>query len=171
MCHLSSESIVGQRVGRTRVSPLAPPYAFVVVDTTGSDELHEELVINASMSTAWQALVDGERRRQWWSNLEIDPVVGGQFTERWVGPDGAEVLTKGLVMDVVPARLLRLRWADENWPAQTEVEIRLAPSDRGTIVQIRHAGWRLLPDGQHLAEEHRVGWRLHLSNLRAHLEQ
>ena len=146
-------------------------YAFVVADTTGSDELHEELLIDAAADNVWQAFVDGKRRRQWWSYLEIDPSVGGQLTERWVEPDGEEVLTKGSVLDVVPDRLLRLTWADEDWPAQTEVEIHLTPNERGTTVQIRHSGWRLLPDGHHLAQQHRAGWRLHLSNLRAYLEQ
>ena len=136
-----------------------------------SHEVHEEVVLAAKERAVWQALVDHRRRRQWWSYLELDPVVDGGFVERWVGPDGEEVLTKGSVLELVPGRRLRLSWADENWPAETEVEIRLCPSDGGTTVVVRHRGWDRLPDGERLAEEHRAGWRRHLANLRAHVER
>ena len=140
-------------------------------DTMDCDVVQEERAIDAPARAVWEALVDPEQRREWWSYLELDPVVGGQLTERWVGRNGEEVLTTGVVTEVVPARLLRMTWADEGWPAQTEVEIALLQSDGATTVRIRHAGWRLLPDGRRLAEEHRAGWRLHLSNLRAQLDR
>lgn len=134
------------------------------------DEVDEALVIGASPSTVWQALVDTDRRRRWWSYVELDPVVGGRFVERWRGAGGEHMLTSGSVVELLSDRLLRLTWSDENWPAETEVEITLADADPGTVVRIRHLGWRRLPDGERLAEEHRAGWRMHLSNLRDHVE-
>lgn len=129
----------------------------------------EELLVDAPPAEVWQALVDRGRRRRWWSYLELEAVVGAELVERWTAPDGQEVLTTGSVVDVRPGRLLRLTWSDESWPAETEVEISLTPAGGGTLVRVRHDGWERLPGGDRLAEEHRAGWRMHLSNLQRHL--
>lgn len=118
------------------------------------------MAIRASPDTVWRALVDAERRKDWWGYLELDPVAGGRFTERWTGPEGEPVVTSGTVLELVPDRRLRLRWSDQDWPVTTEVDITLTPRDEGTLVRIRHSGWNLLPDGHALADEHRAGWRV-----------
>ncbi|MBW3580464.1 MAG: SRPBCC domain-containing protein [Actinobacteria bacterium] len=139
-------------------------------DEAADDEVVEELLVTASPPSVWQALVDPGRRRHWWSYLELAPVAGSEFAERWTDVDGTPVLTSGSVLDVVPDRRLRLTWRDEGWPVPTVVEITLAPAESGTVVAVRHSGWGRLPDGLRLAEEHRAGWRVHLANLRRHLE-
>ncbi|MDP8936291.1 MAG: SRPBCC domain-containing protein [Actinomycetota bacterium] len=133
------------------------------------DTVEEEIVVDASAARVWQALVDADQRRSWWSYIELEPVVGGRFCERWTA-SGQEVVTSGSVLELVPYRSLRMTWSDETWLDDTEVEISLAPSDLGTRVTVRQSGWDRLPDGQRLAEEHRVGWRMHLSHLRDHVE-
>ena len=134
------------------------------------DEVGAEVVVGVPAGDVWRALVDGERRRQLWSYLEIAAVVGGGFTERWVDDDGREVRTVGTVTHVVPDQHLRMTWADERWPAETTVDIVLTPVQDGTKVRVRHEGWRRLPDGGRLAQEHAAGWRLHLADLQAFLE-
>lgn len=137
---------------------------------SGPSEVDEQIAIAAPPSTVWAALVDADRRRNWWSYLDLDPVRGGRFTERWRGPDGEEVTTSGSVVEIVSGRLLRLEWADEKWPSTTEVEITLSPDAAGTLVRVRHSGWEGLPDGRRVAEEHRAGWQTHLRNLRRVVE-
>ena len=131
--------------------------------------VEEEIVIRASATRVWEALVDPAQRRSWWSYLELDPVVGGRFRERWRVGD-QEIVTAGSVLESVPDRLLRLTWSDEDWPDHTEVEITLTPSDPGTRVTVRQSGWEGLPGGERLAEQHRRGWRMHLTDLRSHVE-
>jgi uncharacterized protein YndB with AHSA1/START domain len=135
-----------------------------------TDRVDEQITVAASPSTVWHALVDAVERRRWWGYLELAPVVGGGFIERWTGPDGDEVVTSGSVVEAIPERFLRLTWSDQAWPAATDVLIALEPVDRGTIVRVQHTGWDRLPDGARLAEEHRAGWRAHLTNLRNHAE-
>ena len=141
-------------------------------DAGGPVEVVEEETIAAPAAAVWRALVHADQRRRWWSYLDLDPVVGGRFTERWTGPDGTEMVTAGSVLEVTDRRLLRLAWSDADWPAQTEVEISLAPAPApgGTVVRIRHSGFERLPDGRRLAREHAAGWRAHLSNLRSAAE-
>jgi hypothetical protein len=38
------------------------------------------------------------------------------------------------------------------------------------LIRLLHTGWEALSDGAALAEEHRVGWRLHLEDLRRCVE-
>jgi uncharacterized protein YndB with AHSA1/START domain len=131
----------------------------------------EEELIAAPSSAVWRALVDGAHRRRWWSYLELDPVVGGRFTERWAGADGEEMVTTGSVLEVTEGRLLRLTWSDADWPAETEVVISVTSVAAGTLVRVQHAGFERLPDGQRLAQEHAAGWQVHLSNLRSITER
>ncbi len=142
------------------------------MDESGAGgDVDEQVFIHAPLSSVWQAIVDAEHRRRWWSYLQLDPVVGRRFIERWTDSDGEEVLTTGSVLELSSERLLRMSWSDESWPTQTEVVFTLTPSDGGSVVRVRHWGWGALPEGQRLAEEHRVGWRMHLSDLRDHVEK
>jgi uncharacterized protein YndB with AHSA1/START domain len=133
-------------------------------------EIDEAIVIAAPASVVWSTLVDAHRRRHWWPYLELDAVIGGRLVERWSRPDGTEVTTSGSVRDVVADRLLCVRWADDDWPAETEVTITVTPTGGGTTVRVRHVGRRQLRDGERLAADHRAGWRVHLTNLRDHAE-
>ena len=134
-------------------------------------DVSEEVLIAAPPVEVRRALVDADRRRRRWGHLELAPVAGGRFAERWTGPVGEEVVTAGSVVDVAVNRRLRLAWADADWPAQTEVEISLSPAHGGTHVRVRHSGFERLPDGRRLAREHRAGWRLHLSDLGSAVEE
>lgn len=128
--------------------------------------IDEQTTIGVPPSRVWHALVDAGERSRWWRYMELDAVVGGRFIERWTGPHGEEMVTSGVVVEATPPRVLRLTWSDPGWPADTEVEITLAPVEGGTVVRVRHLGWDRFPDGSPLEEEHRAGWRVHLTNLR-----
>lgn len=136
-------------------------------DESEVGEVTREAVIAAPPDEVWQALVDADRRKRWWSYLQLDPVIGGGFIERWTGPAGESMVTMGSVLEVTANRLLRLTWSDDNWPVETQVEISLSPTPGGTLVRVRHSGFERLTDGRRLATEHGAGWQLHLSNLRS----
>jgi uncharacterized protein YndB with AHSA1/START domain len=137
----------------------------------GPVELTEGEMIAASSNVVWRALVDADQRQRWWSYLDLDPVVGGHVTERWMGSDGREMVTTGSVLEAIDGRFLRLTWSDADWPAQTEVEISVTPAPGGSFVRVRHSGFERLPHSQRLAREHAAGWQAHLSNLRSVAEQ
>lgn len=103
--------------------------------------------------------------------MDIDTRLAGHFEEHWADSEGRQMRTFGHVVDVIPGRLLRLSWTDEDWPEPTTVEIRLHDAAGGTAVVVHHSGWERLPDGEQLAARHLEGWQMHLDNLRAFLEQ
>lgn len=131
----------------------------------------ESIAIDAPAHEVWRMITDAEARAAWWGYLDLDVTVGGRFVERWTDGSGREKLTTGVVTEVAADRLLALRWADEDWPAATRVEIHLARVGGTTSVRLLHTGWENLPEGVALAEEHREGWRMHLENLRRCVEE
>jgi uncharacterized protein YndB with AHSA1/START domain len=131
----------------------------------------ESIRIAAPAHEVWLAIVDAKRRAGWWEYLKLDATVGGRFEERWADGDGREQLTSGVVVEAITDQLLVLRWADEGWPATTDVELWLSETSGTTSVRLRHFGWERIPDGAALAEEHRTGWRRHLDHLRRHVER
>lgn len=139
---------------------------------SSSDEIvvDESIAIAAPTHQVWHAIVDAAARAAWWGYLDLDPRLGGRFEERWTDADGRLTRTHGQVIDLVEGRLLRLSWVDENWGQTTEVEVRVYDADDATSVRVRHIGWERLPDGAALAAEHGSGWKMHLENLRGHLE-
>jgi uncharacterized protein YndB with AHSA1/START domain len=128
-------------------------------------EVALEAVAAAPPEAVWRALVDHRVRGGWWPGTELDPAVGGRFTERWTGPGGEPKLTAGTVLDATPGRSLSLSWADTDWPADTTVTLDLVPVAAGTEVRLRHTGFGRLPDAARVTAEHRAGWRVHLADL------
>jgi uncharacterized protein YndB with AHSA1/START domain len=142
-----------------------------VKDGSAVPVVDESVQVAAPAEAVWRALVAPEERADWWPGLDLDPVVGGRFEEHWRDAAGTRRLTTGTVTALVAPRLLAFTWADPDWPGPTRGEWRLSQTGSGTSVRVRHVGWELLPDGGRLAREHRQGWRLHLDDLRAHLER
>jgi uncharacterized protein YndB with AHSA1/START domain len=141
-----------------------------VVEQQPQPLVDESIVIAASAHEVWQAVVLAELRAGWWEYLDLDATVGGRFEERWTDGGGRELRTSGTVTEVVTDRLLVLSWANDDWPTTTRVELRLVETGGMTLIRLLHTGWEALSDGAALAEEHRVGWRLHLEDLRRCVE-
>lgn len=138
--------------------------------TRDDPEICERTDVDAPISQVWGALVSPDERAAWWPYLTLDPSVGGRFEELWTDPSGDRKRTSGRVTAMEHPHHLALTWADDDWPAATRVEISLTATGTGTEVTIRHTGWRALADPEHLIADHRAGWRMHLHNLREHLD-
>jgi uncharacterized protein YndB with AHSA1/START domain len=136
----------------------------------GVGPITESMVLHASAGRVWRAIADPDARLRWWSYLVLEPVVGTRWEEHWT-LDGARRVTGGTVLVVHPRELLRLSWADDDWPATTEVDLTLEDRGARTTVRVVHRGWQDLPDGIGLRRAHVAGWRHHLRNLRAALER
>ncbi|MER7458824.1 SRPBCC domain-containing protein [Micromonospora sp. NPDC126480] len=133
-------------------------------------KVQQSVEIKAPVERVWRALVDADTRRGWWSYLDLDPVVGGQVKETWEGPEGANQTT-GVVTELAEGSRLAMDWADDGWPASTHVEFTLRATESGTVVQVRESGLDRIPDGDTVADEHRAGWQMHLTNLRKLVER
>ena len=95
--------------------------------------LELEAAIDAPVTAVWDALVDDEHRRSWWSYLELDPRPGGRLLERWRDDAGRPKRTEGEVLEIQPHRL-RCTWRDD-WPAPTELQLELQAEGAATRVR------------------------------------
>lgn len=130
-----------------------------------------QIVVSAPSSAVWEAFVNEEDRRRWWSYLSLEAHPGGQLIERWRDPSGQDRTTSGEVLEVEAPHRLRCSWRDDDWPESTDVELTLRPTADVTCVRIRHSGWeRLGALGPDLRSTHVGGWQVHLANLKRFLE-
>lgn len=143
---------------------------MIVGEQRSAPLVDESVVIAAAVHEVWRAVVVAEVRAGWWGYLQLDASVDGRFEERWTDGSGRQMRTSGVVTEVVVDQLLTLSWKDDAWPVATRVEMRLTEAGANTVVRLLHTGWQALPDGAALADDHRVGWRMHLDNLRRYVE-
>ena len=136
----------------------------------GADLLELEISVHAAAPTVWKAIVDDERRRDWWSYLDLDARSGGRLVEHWRDADGKPQTTTGEVLEAEAPHLLRCTWQDDDWPAATEIELRITDEDHGARVRLRHAGWERLGEWRSLRSAHEQGWKMHLANLKRYAE-
>ena len=136
-------------------------------DEIGVDET---ITVAAPHERVWAAIVNADDRAGWWSYLELEPTVGGRLEEHWTDGRGIPQLARGVVLNVVTGELLRWTWAEVG-QQPTQVEIRLDPEDSGTRVRVRETGWSSVSDAAERAAANREGWRIHLRNLRRHVER
>lgn len=138
------------------------------VETT-DDRIVIRLELPATAGAVWEVLVDPRHIAGWWSDyVRLEARPGGQLVERW--SDGSrEVTTSGRVTHVDPPQLLELTWAEDDWPAETQVEFSLTEEGeaRRTELVLVHSGWESLPGSRRgaLIRNHAAGWSHHMKNL------
>jgi uncharacterized protein YndB with AHSA1/START domain len=129
--------------------------------------------IPAPVEVAWVYITETAHLRCWWNDgVQLDPVIGGTFSEPWTDAAGRPMVTSGKVLSLKKFQELRLSWSDEGcgWPVETEVTFELEETPRGTRLTLTHGGWQGFRenDRDHLVDMHRQGWSEHLRNLAAY---
>jgi len=97
-------------------------------------EVSRELVVPAAPEEVWDALTSEERLAEWFANeVELDATAGGGAVFRWANGEAR----RAVVEEIEDGRLLRLRWWDEEAPAEvTVVAIAVTPVEHGTRVVV-----------------------------------
>jgi uncharacterized protein YndB with AHSA1/START domain len=148
----------------------------VVEARAGPGSVTLALTLPRPVGQVWAALTGPGHVAAWWGrHVSLEAVPGGRLVERWRdGETGREVVTAGSVARHGPPRLIEVTWADEGWPAETRVVVRLEPAEGGAAMRLalEHAGWDLFPGGEGpaLRDRHAAGWAAHLRSLEAYLE-
>lgn len=130
------------------------------------DEIKLEQQVAASPSRVWEALI---RPGLWWSDgVTLEPRIGGQFFEPW-SDGGIDHRTSGTITRMEPPHLLAMSLEDEDWDFETAVTINITARGDGSLVSLRHSGWKTAPEAERvqLVADHRSGWTRHLENLGA----
>lgn len=143
------------------------------IETT-DESLRVRFDAPASALRVWEALTRPAAIEAWWGdNFSLDARPGGSFREAW--SDGTRtVVTSGRVKRFEPPHALGLSWADDDWPAETDVLFTLTEQPEGsTTVTLDHGGFDAVADRdpRRLVADHAVGWRFHMEALRAYLEE
>jgi uncharacterized protein YndB with AHSA1/START domain len=100
-------------------------------------EVTRELVLPADPDEVWDAVTNPERLEEWLANdVELDLAPGGDGVFRW---ETGEV-RRAVVETVDEGRLLRMRWWDEEAPAEaTIVAIAIDEVETGTRIVVTDA--------------------------------
>ena len=108
----------------------------------------------------WRALTDPELLASWLMPNDFEPRVGHQFTFRTdpVPAHGFDGIVRCEVLELVPARRLRISWAGGG--LDTTVTWDLVPEGRGTRLLLSHEGFdarRSRPAGDDAHPRRRLG--------------
>ena len=92
-------------------------------------EVVREIEVDAGPEDVWEALTDAAHLEEWFANeVELDPRAGGRAVFRWDNGETREALVEW----VEEGTRIVLRFDDDGI-----VDLRVAPAERGSLVQIR----------------------------------
>jgi uncharacterized protein YndB with AHSA1/START domain len=115
--------------------------------TESLEAIKKTITVDASVETAFETFT--RRIGSWWptgshrvfeqgSSVVFEERVGGRVYER--APDGSEGDWADVIAWEPPERFV-LRWRVNPNRGPTEVEVRFAPENGGTRVELEHRGW------------------------------
>ena len=138
-----------------------------------SDTIKEEITINASAERVFEALVNPEKRMQWWGHgawrvtrSESDLRLGGKW-ELHVEGDGRTTCARGEYRTIERPHLLVFTWLPDWYEDATEslVRIDLAENAGATTIRLTHSGL-----ATQAARAGTARWPNVLTSLRTHVE-
>jgi uncharacterized protein YndB with AHSA1/START domain len=138
-----------------------------------SDDIVQEIVIDAPPSEVWRHLADREALSRWlMPTSDFEPRVGATFTFRTRPIEGWDGVVHCAVREVERPRRLVFTWASAAIGPETTVAITLEDLRGRTRVRLVHSGWSALPpERRWLVDEHQRGWaRLLDEGLKRHVE-
>jgi uncharacterized protein YndB with AHSA1/START domain len=150
------------------------------VENVGADVARVVRLLPGPVERVWDYLMDGEKRKTWFTDGTIEPRLGGRvsllFRHANLSPDetppekysmvhdpGVPMVGKVIVFD--PPRLLAITWEGEKPGENSEVFFELAP--QGDDVQLTLTHRKLCSDAERADVS--SGWHLHTAILFARL--
>jgi uncharacterized protein YndB with AHSA1/START domain len=148
----------------------------------GDGAVELERLLQAPRERVWAALVDPSQAGTWFAaSANIVPEPGGAYELFWQPGSPDHQSTVGCrITAIAPARYLAFTWRGPDElsaimnegdppPPPTHVTITLAPVQGGTLLRVRHAGFRASPDWARARSWHERAWATCLDNLEAFL--
>ena len=118
----------------------------------------------------FRALTEPRQLVKWFlKDAKLRPKEGTSYTFTWIGGSSHT----GKVKRVVPGRTLVLTWPDtvKGKVYRTEAAFRLAPKGKGTMLELKHSGFKEGDDWVWLFGAIQSGWAYFLTNLKSVLGQ
>lgn len=144
-------------------------------EESNSQEISITITVKATAAEIWRALTDTDDLENWWGDdVALEPKVGGKFREAWEDDNGDEQLASGKVLSLVPNKSITFTWREKNWDAKQSTECTYVIEDKGKTrtMTVTHKGWDSFPEkqGAKLLKDFQVGWKYHMQELKAYLD-
>lgn len=149
--------------------------------TSSTDRIEREILLKASRSRVWRALVNAEEFGRWFGvALEGKKFVTGQRTQGQVTYPGYEHLTFDVLVErIEPARSIAFRWhpaavdaaVDYSKEPSTLVVFELKEAKGGILLTVVESGFDQLPPSRR-DEAFRMnsgGWTIQMANIEKHV--
>ena len=149
--------------------------------TSSTDRIEKEILLKASRSRVWRALVNAEEFGRWFGvALEGKKFVAGQRTQGQVTYPGYEHLTFDVLVErIEPGRSIAFRWhpaavdaaADYSKEPPTLVVFELKEAEGGILLTVVESGFDQLPPSRR-DEAFRMnsgGWTIQMANIEKHV--
>jgi uncharacterized protein YndB with AHSA1/START domain len=147
---------------------------------TTSDRIEKQVLLRASRSRVWRALVDSKQFGAWFGLALDAPFVAGESIKGRITYPGYEHLSAELVIErIEPERLFSYRWhpyaidpnVDYSKEPMTLVEFQLEEAPGGIALRIVESGFDRIPLTRR-AEAWRMndgGWTQQAKNIERHV--
>jgi uncharacterized protein YndB with AHSA1/START domain len=132
--------------------------------------VEQEYFYGVSPEIVYRALTEPAELAKWFvSKAKFKPKEGRSYTLVWSG--GAS--HTGKVLKVVPNRKLVLSWPDEieGKLYETEATFTMKKKEKGTLLKVKHTGFKKGSDWVWLFGAVQSGWAYYLTNLKSVLAQ
>ena len=131
----------------------------------------QEYFFEATPKVVFAALIEPKQLVKWFlSSAKIEPRKGGDYRFTWRGG----YKHSGEVRKIVRDKTLVLTWPDkfENGQVyETQVSFTLAKKGSGTLLKLKHTGFKKGDDWVWLYGAIQSGWAYYLTNLKSVLAQ
>jgi uncharacterized protein YndB with AHSA1/START domain len=128
--------------------------------------IQKEIVIAAAPEHVYRALLEPEQLQRWFAaEVTLEARIGGRFRYHW----GSGEHVDGVIVDLVPARLLVMDWDEGEGKGDTRVTIELIPDGDGTRLLLTNSGFGTGDDWDALYDGVDSGWNALLTALNAWL--
>ncbi|WP_374029832.1 SRPBCC domain-containing protein [Bdellovibrio bacteriovorus] len=139
------------------------------------DSIELSINVRATAAEIWGALTDSDELENWWSeDVKLEAKVGGAFREAWEDDEGGKQLASGKVISVTAKKSIIFSWREKDWPAGVQTQCAFLIEDQGKerTLTVKHEGWNSLPENKRgqLIKDFTVGWKYHLKELKAYLD-
>ena len=124
-------------------------------------------LVEAPPAQVYYAFTNSSCLREWLADSsQIAPRPGGRFYLSW----NSGYYTSGEYTHLESPGRVAFTWRGRGEPAETQVQVTLAPQGSGTLVTVEHSGFGTGASWEEASTESRSGWQRGLDNLASVLE-
>jgi uncharacterized protein YndB with AHSA1/START domain len=117
--------------------------------------IRKDVFIAAAPERVYRAFLEPEQLQRWFAaQAVLDERIGGRFSYCWGSGDAVD----GVIVDLVPSRLLVMDWDEGEGRGNTRLTVELIPDGDGTRLVLTDSGFGTGDDWDALYDGVDSGW-------------